>query len=450
MADVVQSKRRANADTRPSLPTTSSLTQGLIVLIRRRPIVEDDYKGMALFTLDAIANAIAGSTTEPGRILAAWGRANGGDAGRCALVAGGSTHILEVDDLHRASVVHTGCTVVPAALAMAEPGRTPGRKLLKAILHGYDAAARVGMAVGPGHYKVWHNTGTCGPFGAAMAAAELLDLEEAQTVHALGNAGTQSAGLWQFLATGAMSKHLHAGRAAEAGCVAAGLARLGFTGPPAILEGATGLFAGACPDPDPDAVLRDPEAPWQVHLTSIKPWPSCRHTHSPIDAALELAQKVEPDAISEVVVSTYQAALDVCDRPGPESLYEAKFSLQHCAAIALLHGKVVFNSFDEVSRTEAAALATKTRLAVAEPYDSAYPEAWGASVELILKSGESVTASRETCRGDPEAALTSDEMVEKARMLLNYGGVEEPSAIIDPVLAMADDAPVPRLPAPYG
>ena len=93
------------------------------------------------------------------------------------------------------------------------------------------------MAVGSDHYKVWHNTETCGPFGSAMTAATLLDLTDKQTMFALGNAGTQSAGLWEFLATGAMSKHLHAGRAAEAGLLAAELAALNFSGPPAILEG---------------------------------------------------------------------------------------------------------------------------------------------------------------------------------------------------------------------
>src|SRR5690606_14080258 len=126
---------------------------------------------------------------------------------------------------------------------------------------------RVGMAVGPAHYRVWHNTATCGPYGSAMAAAELLGLDDVQAVHALGNAGTQSAGLWQFLETGAMSKHLHAGRAAEAGIVAAELAARGFTGAPAILEGEKGFFAGACPDARPEALLADPAAPWQLRLT---------------------------------------------------------------------------------------------------------------------------------------------------------------------------------------
>ena len=309
---------------------SDSLTQGLIHLIREKAVTATDIEKTALFTLDAIANMIAGRNSEPGRKLLAWGRGRMGDTGRRAFVMGGLTHILEVDDVHRASVVHTGAVTVPAVFALAAGRDLPGETLLRAVLYGFESTCRVGMAVGPTHYKVWHNTATCGPYGSAMAAATVLGLDDEQAMHALGNAGTQSGGVWEFLKTGAMSKHLHAGRAAEAGVVAAELAELGFTGPPAILEGPTGFFAGACPDPDPDAILRDPAAPWQVHLTSIKPWPSCRHTHPVIDASLALAGQIDLSAVAAIDVSTYAAAIDVCDRPVANSDYEAKFSLQHC------------------------------------------------------------------------------------------------------------------------
>ena len=158
-----------------------------------------------------------------------------------------------------------------------------------------------------------------------MTAATLLRLTDEETVHALGNAGTQSAGLWEFLNTGAMSKHLHAGRGAEAGIVSAQLAQLGFTGPPAILEGPQGLFAGACPDPDPAAVLRDPDEPWQVHQTSIKPWPSCRHTHPVIDAAISSAsrssvRRITPVNPSGTTSSQRWAILDAGPKRAPASM----------------------------------------------------------------------------------------------------------------------------------
>jgi len=422
-----------------------SLTRGLIELIRARPVTPEDLAQAALFTLDAVANAIAGRNTRPGRMLLQWGRGRQGDAGRRAFVMGGLTHILEVDDIHRASVVHTGCVTVPAAFALAAGREVAGGDLLRAVLYGFEAACRVGMAVGPAHYRIWHNTATCGPYGSAMVAATLLGLNDAQAVDALGNAGTQSAGVWEFLATGAMSKHLHAGRAAEAGVVAAELAALGFTGPPAILEGPTGFFAAACPDANPDAVLADPAAPWQLHLTSIKPWPSCRHTHPAIDAALALSGRVDAGAIDKVEVGTYAAAVDVCDRPVANSEYEAKFSLQHCVAAALRRGKVDFSAFDDAARADAAALAKKVEVAAVEPYATAYPAAWGAAVEVSLTDGTRIAAERPECLGDPAAALDRAAMIAKARELIRFGGVNDPAPLIAGIVGMADGGAVPDL-----
>jgi 2-methylcitrate dehydratase PrpD len=418
-----------------------TLTEGLVSLIRSKPVEKHDLEAMALFTLDGLANMLAGRNSEPGRILLKWSEGRQGDAGRRALLRGGLMHILEVDDLHRGSVTHPGCVVIPAALALAEETGADGPTLLRAILKGFEAVCRVGMAVGKEHYRIWHNTATCGPYGSAMAAAELLGLDDGQAVHALGNAGTQSAGLWEFLETGAMSKHLHAGRAAEAGVVAAQLAQAGFTGPPAILEGERGFFAGACPDPDPGAVLRHPDAPWQIHATSIKPWPSCRHTHPVIDAALELAQKVDVARIAEIDVSTYQAAVDVCDRPVPTTPYEAKFSLQHTVAAALSGGAVGFDSFEAEARETNAPLRAKTTVHAGEPYRGAYPGSWGGEVSVKLDDGSTVTAARTQCKGDPEAPINRDDMIVKSRELLKFGGVADVDGFIQSVLAMADGGP---------
>jgi len=420
------------------LAADQTLTRGLVELIRARPISQNDLDVMALYVMDGLANMLAGRNSEPGRALLAWSRGRQGDAGRRALLMGGLMHILEVDDLHRASVTHPSCTVIPAALALAQSTGADGDTFLRAVLHGFDAIARVGMAVGQEHYKIWHNTATCGPYGAAMAASALLGLDDDQTVHALGNAGTQSAGLWEFLATGAMSKHLHAGRAAEAGVVAAELAAEGFTGPPAILEGPQGFFAGACPDPDPDAVLRAPDAPWQVHLSSIKPWPSCRHTHPSIDAALELSGKIDPASIAAIDISTYQAAVDVCDRVAPDTPYEAKFSLQHCVTSALAKGSVAFESFEADQRAEMASLRAISTTRAGDPYRGAYPTSWGSEITVTLKDGSKIAAARKDCKGDPELPVTRDELIFKARDLLSFGGIVDVDDVIGSILAMAD------------
>jgi len=424
---------------------SETLTQGLVGLIRDKQISPEDLEKTALFTLDAVANAIAGRNSEPGRRLLAWSKGRCGDAGRRAFLMGGLTHILEVDDIHRASVVHTGCVTVPVAFALAAERDVSGAQLLRAVLYGFEAACRVGMAVGPAHYKIWHNTATCGPYGSAMTAATILDLDDEQTMHALGNAGTQSAGLWEFLATGAMSKHLHAGRAAEAGVVAAELAALRFTGPPAILEGPAGFFAGACPDPDPEAILRDADTPWQVHLTSIKPWPSCRHTHPAIDGALAIFDQLENRPISTIEVATYDAAIDVCNRPVANSEYEGKFSIQHCVAAALQRGKIDFSAFGAEARNKAADLARIVGVSAADPYAGSYPAAWGASVSVELEDGTILLSEKPQCKGDPEAALSGDDVINKARELMRHGGVNDPARVIGGIMEMAGGGVPPDL-----
>ena len=248
-----------------------------------------------------------------------------------------------------------------------------------------------------------------------------------------------------------MSKHLHAGRAAEAGVTAATLAAHGISGPPQILEGRRGFFAAMCPDASPDLLSSGPGDPWQLHATSLKPWPSCRHTHPAIDAALELHNQmvemdIAPEAIAGIDIGAYSAALDLCDRREPDSAYGAKFSLQHCVAAALALGDVWFDAFDGPARERFAALRGLANLSRDKKLDAVYPSSWGGTVTLMLKDGEEIRAERIHARGDPEMPLTSDEIRSKAAKLLEWGGVHDPLPFIDAVLATAEGGDLPPLP----
>jgi 2-methylcitrate dehydratase PrpD len=429
---------------------TSSLTAQLSAAILARPVSVHDLQAAALFTLDAVANIVAGRNSVQGRKLLAWqnsmsdGSIHAVDKGRLSFLYGSLCHILEVDDLHRASVVHPGCIVVPAVFAMA--AGSDGKSALTAILRGFEACCRVGMSVGPEHYRIWHNTATCGPFGSAMAVASLLGVGEAACVNALGNAGSQSAGLWQFLDTGAETKHLHAGRGAEAGLVAATLAEHGFTGAPEILEGDRGFYRATFPNPNETLLLPDESDQWQLHETSIKPWPSCRHTHPAIECGLALHRQL-PDgpAIRSVRIFAYQAALDLCDRAEVETAYAGKFSLQHCVATALIRGVVVFDNFEAEARSETHDLRSRTAVSAVDQFQSAYPLHWGSRVEVELTDGSVIPHEVADARGDPELPLSHQDMVAKARGLLVHGGHPDPDDLIDRVLAMPQSGNVPDL-----
>src|SRR5262249_6843189 len=160
------------------------------------------------------------------------------------------------------------------------------------------------------HYFHWHNTSTCGVFGAAAAAGWLLRFDQERMVWALGNAGTQASGLWQFIQDGTMSKHLHAGRAASNGVLAAELADCGFTWARRILEGSQGFWAATAPDGDREAVTRGLGSdPWKLPGVSIKPYPSCRHTHAAVDAALALHKQLgqlRPEQVARLEIEGYK------------------------------------------------------------------------------------------------------------------------------------------------
>lgn len=421
-----------------------TLTEGLVTHIRRKPVGTDDLRAARFFVLDTLACAVGAANTEPARMLRAVARPESSDLPRTAFLIGGLAHILEMDDLHRNSVTHPGSIVVPAALAVARDRDLRGHAFLRAVLAGYEAMTRIGNAVGKAHYRIWHNTSTCGPFGSAMAACDLLGLPDRQTVWALGNAGTQSSGLWEFLAEGAMSKHLHTARAAESGVLAALLAAEGFTGPAGILEGEKGFFAGLCSDPAPDAVLAEPDAPWELTRTSIKPWPCCRHTHPAIDAALELHHRLDGRNVGAVSISTYRAAIDVCDRRQPRDPYSAKFSLQHCVAAALSDGAVTQTSFGDAGRARYAPLAERVSLGVGDAFERSYPDAWGAEVSATVVGGEKLVAQRRACKGDPENPLAGPDLEAKARMLCEEAGFggNQTGRFLDSIERLADDHPV--------
>jgi len=415
-----------------------SLTHKLVEQIRAKAISPEDRNQTALLILDAIASCYAGASTETGSLFKQWASGDSPSRHHRVLLAGALTHITETDDLHRESVTHPGCAVIPVALALGLDKACSNRDVLDAVIRGFEAVCRVGMSVGPQHYKIWHNTATCGPYGSAMAAGELLGLSEEQCVWALGNAGSQSSGLWEFLDDGAMSKHLHAGRAAQAGLLAAELASLNISGASKILEGEKGFYRALCPDPDPTLLVLNHDDPWQIHKTSIKPWPSCRHTHPAIDAALELSETVDASLLTDVRVETYQAALDLCDRASPANEYQAKFSLQHCVASALAHKAVTLGSFGSNQRAELADKTAAINVHAADPFKSSYPDAWGARVTVKTSEGAEYHCERTHCKGDPELPLDVTAMRDKAVRLMLSTGLAEAAClnICNAVLAM--------------
>ncbi len=338
-----------------------------------------------------------------------------------ALSNGYYGHILEMDDVDKESISHPATVVIPAALSSGEWRRLSGADFLAAIIAGYEVMLRVGAAVTPAHYQIWHTTATSGVFGSAVAAGRMLGLNREQMTWAFGNAGTMSAGLWEFLADGAMSKYLHAGKAAATGVMAACFAQAGFTGASRILEGKQGFFVGyARQNVNPD-LFADFGHKYRTATVSFKPYPCCRHAHSAIDCARALHGKL-PASLADVAaidIATYKAAAQVAGIENPQDSRQAQFSLKYTVARALKTGRIALADFDDqvLFDAEVRALMDKTTVAVDPSLDALTPAAWPCRLTVRLADGRESVEYVENPKGDPENPLTWAEVKEKFAVL---------------------------------
>lgn len=449
----------------------SSITEQLVAGLELRREELFDAPAQALsryYLLDWLGSAIGGLATDTGKAFLDYSRALADGQSLvlglpqrrstevAALVNGALSHIVEMDDVERVSVIHPAAVVIPAALAVADEVGASAEQLLAAIAAGYEVAIRIGGAVGGQHYFHFHNTSTCGVFGAAVAAGWLYGLDQSQLVWALGSAGTQAAGLWEFNTEGAQSKPLHTGRAAANGVLAALLARGGISGATRILEGERGFFAGLAPEGHLPRVVERLDGPLKIGEVSIKPHASCRHTHAPIDAALRLRDQLIKDssdqALTEVLsikVAVYQAAQVLCDKADPQTVADAKFSLQYCIAAALLRGQVGLEQFaaETLGAKDIRQLLAKVTVMVDDHHESRYPQCWSATVTVTSHHGKVYTVEVANPKGDPENPLTQAELEEKFRRLAEYGLAAESATaaaqqVLDWVSALVGDAPI--------
>ncbi len=388
-----------------------------------------------LCLLDWLGSAIAGSTAQPIRIVVEVIKGLGGkpqatvipDGSKtschlAAFVNAASSHVVEMDDLHKPSVLHPAAPVIPAALAIAERDGLSGGDLLAAVVAGYEVAIRAGKAVGPTHYHYWHTTGTCGVFGAAAAVGKLLRLNREQFVWALGTAGTQTSGLWEFLVEGAMSKQLHPAKAAADGLLSALLAQRGFTGARRIFEGEKGFCEATSEAPDLKYFTEGlGDGSYQILENSFKAHAACYHIHSTIDAVLTLKRQhhLKADVIKKIHVRLYSAGLELLEKVEPVNPYAAKFSIPYCVATALLRGRVDLDGFTEEALRDSKMrhLMSTVQLTRDPELDRVYPEKWPAVVTVETVTGKRLESRVEYPKGDPKNPMSREELIEKFHRL---------------------------------
>ncbi len=393
---------------------------------QRQPLPDEVIHHAKRAVIDWYASLFPGLNTPPvaileqaltddldrGRALLGTGRAS--TARAAALINGAAAHAAEVDDSFRDAMYHPGAATIAAALAAGQDLGVSGLEFLRGVVLGYEVSTRIGVVMGRPHYKFWHSTGTVGSFGAAAAVGGVMRLDGPAFAHALATAATFAAGLQQAFRMDSMSKPLHAGRAAEAGLLAAQLASRGLTGSLDVLDGDTGLGQAMSNGPNWTNVGATLGQDFHITRLTFKNHIGCGHTFAAIDGALELRQlhNLQADQIKSVRVATYRPALDIACYTRPTTANEARFSLTYVVATALSHGSVRLAAYepDRLDDVGTRALMQRMMVEVDPALDAAFPGQRAARIEIETVDGRRLTHFQPNRKGDPEQALTDTEL----------------------------------------
>ena len=390
--------------------------------------------------LDWLGSALAGKGAGPVEAIARVAKLMGPPEGRseilisrrrstplfAAMVNAAASHFAEQDDVHNGSVFHPAAVVFPPALAVAQALGRSGRELLAASVVGYEVGIRVGEFLGRSHYRTFHTTGTAGTLAAAAAAGHLLRLPPERMLHAFGSAGTQAAGLWEFLRDAADSKQLHTAHAAANGLMSAYLADEGLTGARRILEGPQGLAAGMSTDADPDRLVDRLGERWALAETSFKFHASCRHTHPAADALQQVmhAHDLRAGQIRRITAHVHQGAIDVLGPVvDPQTVHHAKFSMGTVLGLIACRGAAGLGEFEkDYLDADVVAVRERVTMELDAEVDAAYPNRWIGKVTVETHDGRTLCGRVDEPKGDPGNSLDRTEIEAKALRLAAFSG----------------------------
>ena len=372
--------------------------------------------------IDGVANMLGGSTQPVATIIGEYVTGLGG-APQCTVVGwefktnppsaafanGVFGHCLDFE-IQGFPPTHGTSSCLPAALALGERSGVSGQTIIVAYVVGWEVQARIRAATARATSPAFHPPGLVGPLGGAASSARVLGLDAYQTRLALGIAASRTGGLTAN--TGTMVKSTHPGNAARMGAEAAMLAQAGLSGSVDVLEAPHGygaaLFQG---DVDWDLIIRDLGATYRLVDPGfdIKRFPAQIHMQRPIEAVLNLRKRnnLRADMVLELTV---QMRGQGHSGPFPKSGLDGKFSVEYCAAAALLDGQVGIETFTDVRRFAEDMEQTLPRIRVVPTQGLD-----GAEATAELKDGTIVTEVCRDFRGSAANPMSRDERHDKFR-----------------------------------
>jgi len=339
------------------------------------------------------------------------GRTERLDIMHAALMNGITSHVLDYDDTHLETIIHPAGPVACAILALGERQNTRGADFMHAFILGVEAECRIGKAVYPSHYeRGFHITGTAGVFGAAAATGKLLGLNEQQMVWALGIAATQSAGLKEMFGT--MCKPFHPGSAGQNGLKAALLASKDFTSTDQGIEAPEGFAFTMSDERDFSQITQNLGETFEVSRNTYKPFACGIVTHPIIDGCIQLrnAHDLESQQVASVALRVNPLVLKLTGKETPQTGLEAKFSIYHASAVAIIHGSAGPNEYTDETVRNAEVIALRDKVTARVDENVSEEEAF---VSITLNDGTVLDKHIEHAIGSLERPMTNEALEKK-------------------------------------
>lgn len=356
-------------------------------------------------------------------------------------------HGAELDDGNKKAMGHVGVHVVPAVLSLAEAEKKTEDEVMLAIAVGYEAYIRISAAAQPGMVnRSFHSTGFAGAPACAVACAKLMGLDADGIESAMSLACTMSSGLLTYSESQQMIKPINPAKAAETGVFAARLAQAGIKGPANCLEGPHGWFKAAADSVDESMITNEYDH-LLIHECYFKLYPSCRHTHCGIEAAINIHNRIDVSQIERVKVYIYPNAIKLAGQiKHPKDADETKFSIHYTLACGLLYGEYGVDYMNPPKlNQDVLNKINQIELIPDETMENREKAIRGTRVEVLLNTGTTVSETVLVPKGDPEKPLTREDILEKLRVcssgvvteqqlealinyITNFGGNEELNA----------------------
>lgn len=333
------------------------------------------------------------------------------DALHASLFNGISSHVLDFDDTHLATLVHPSGPVISALFALAECQTISGNDFIDAIILGVDMECRVARGVCPEHYdRGWHVTSTAGVFGAAAAVGRALKLDAQKMSWAFGIAATQASGLREMF--GSMTKSMHPGHAAQCGMRSALLAQVGFTSSTKGIEAPRGFAHVLSTKQDFESMVEGLGSEWLISENSFKPYACGLVIHPVIDGCINIRKlnTFELTDIQKVSLRVNPLVMELTGKKQPTTGLEGKFSVHHSAAIVLTDGMSSMKHYSDAAVMRPEVRALRECVEVRSQADVRIDEAF---VDIECRDGRKISHHVKHALGSVDNPMTDENLNQK-------------------------------------